>query len=368
MNRLFIVGLFLFTVSLWAQPYAIGHRDISYVDSARGARSIPTDVYYPATIAGDNTPVAAAPAGGFPVISFGHGFLLPVSAYQYLWQSLVPEGYIVALPRTEGNFSPQHLQLGYDLAFLIRRLQLEGVTPASPFFGAIGSTSCVMGHSMGGGASFLAAQSAAEITALANFAAAETTPSAIGAAEEIAIPALVFAASDDCVTPPAAHQIPMYSALASDCKTYVNITGGSHCKFGENNFTCNLGELTCTGSISRATQHQLVLFHLLPFLNYYLKGSAPENCLFQERLAAGNGITYTRACALPAPQNLSISTNGTMVTLRWMPVAGACGYELLRGTEAGFDYDISRRIYDGTATNYTETPPVEQAVYQVWAK
>ena len=165
---------FLFRDRLLALPLAVGHRTITYVDPSRGNRPIQTELYYPADAAGDNVPVAA---GAFPVITFGHGFVMVWSAYQYLWTAFVPRGYILALPRTESGIFPSHEQFGRDLAFLVDKLQAEGTTPASPFYNHVAPTSCVMGHSMGGGASVLAASYNPRITALSNLAAAETNPS-----------------------------------------------------------------------------------------------------------------------------------------------------------------------------------------------
>ena len=366
MRTLWII-LIILPLSVWAQ-YPIGHRNVTYTDSSRSNRQIPTDVYYPATFAGDNAPVAIPPAGGFPLTSFGHGFLLNVATYQYLWQALVSEGYVVALPRTESSVSPSHLQFGLDLAFLIRKLQSEGNTNSSPFFGAIGTTSCVMGHSMGGGSSFLAAQSDTTITAIANFAAAETNPSAIAAAGNLTLPTLLFAGSDDCVAPPVTHQLPMYNALQSECKTFVSITGGSHCKFGENNFTCNLGEFSCSGSMSRSAQHDLVISYLLPFLDFYLKHEMEARCLFQLRLEAQNGIAYQQTCIQSSVEDLTIVPSANGVVLRWSSVSVACGYELLRSNQVEFSYDTLLRVYQGTATTFEDTTIGQRQYYQVWVK
>ncbi|RPH96153.1 hypothetical protein EHM69_02050, partial [candidate division KSB1 bacterium] len=275
---------------------------------------------------------------------------------------------VVTLPRTESSISPSHLQFGFDLAYLVRKLQSEGNTISSPFFGAIGITSCVMGHSMGGGASFLAAQSDSTITAIANLAAAETNPSAIGAAGNLIIPVLVFSGSEDCVAPPASHQLPMYTGLSSDCKAFISIIGGSHCKFGEYNFTCNLGEIGCPGSITRSAQHSLVIFHLLPFLDFHLKQASTARCVFQERLEAQNGITYLQECALPAVQNLTIQWSPNGVVLQWSPVFAGCAYDLLRAEEAVFEYDTLLRIYSGPASFFEDTISAERAFYRVWVK
>ena len=100
----------------FTQPYQTGQTTITFTDPDRNNRSIPTQIFYPASTGGSNVPVAA---GEFPVIAFGHGFVMVYSAYEYLWQALVPQGYILVLPTTEGGFSPNHLALGLDLRFLV---------------------------------------------------------------------------------------------------------------------------------------------------------------------------------------------------------------------------------------------------------
>lgn len=281
-----------------ARDFAVGHRTVQYTDPARGNRSVPTEIYYPAVTGGDNVPCAS---GAFPVVAFGHGYLMTVAYYSYVWLGLVPAGYIVALPKTEGEVFPDHLDLGQDLAFLVTRLQSEGANPGSFLYQHVGSTSAVSGHSMGGGASFLAARENPAISAIVNLAAAETNPSAIDAATSITIPGLVISGSSDCVTPPPQHQIPMYEAMASDCKTWVGVTGASHCQFADDNFYCNLGEGGCPDpTISRATQHAITLSLLLPFFDAILKNDATAWDRFQDLLDAGSGITSMQDCPLTA--------------------------------------------------------------------
>ena len=53
--------------------HQVGHFNTTYQDPSRGNRNIETEVYYPATTAGDNTPMTP---GQFPVIVFGHGFVM----------------------------------------------------------------------------------------------------------------------------------------------------------------------------------------------------------------------------------------------------------------------------------------------------
>ncbi len=302
-----------------AQPagaYEVGHSRTVYVDPARNNRQIDTEVYYPADLPGENVPVATPPAGGFPVIAFGHGFVMAATDYDFLWEGLVPEGYVICLPRTEGGFSPSHIELGRDLAFLCLRLQAAGADPGSPFFGKISTASAVAGHSMGGGASFLGAAAEPAITALFNLAAAETNPSAIAAAAQITIPALLFAGSLDCVTPPADHQRPMYAALSSGCKAYAELLGASHCQFAEYNFLCGLGETGCPApTITRAQQHQTTLDLLSPWLDHVLRGNSQAWNEFVSLLTSHSGITYLLDCPAADVAELAPQPAGAQVRL-----------------------------------------------------
>ena len=294
----------LFTVCLYcfgaiAQPYHVGHRTINFTDTNR-SRAIQTEVYYPADTDGDNVTITQLNTDKFPLVIFGHGFVVTWDAYTTLWNALVAEGFIVAFPITETGFSPQHAELGKDLAFLVDALQVEGQNSGSAFFNRVDSTSCVMGHSMGGGASFLAVQYNTHITALANLAAAETNPSAIQAASGITLPALMFAGENDCVTPIAGNQLPMYDSLHSTCKSLITIHGGSHCQMADANVLCSIGESSCTPApaISRATQQATINRLLIPWLNFQLKGNCPEGLRFDSLVTNDTAVSVLRNCQL----------------------------------------------------------------------
>jgi len=298
-KQLWITGLVLpgIIAHSSAQVYSIGHKQITFVDASRSNRNILTEVYYPANTAGDNVPMAA---GQFPVIIFGHGFVMSWDAYKCFWDSLVPLGYIMAFPRTEGNISPNHSEFGKDLKFLNEQFNLENTTPSSFFYQKVSPTSAIMGHSMGGGASFLAAASYTNFTTLVNFAAANTNPSSISAAKNVTRPLLMFIGQNDGVTPPNNHQIPMFDSCASWCKTRVNITGGGHCYFANNNFNCSFGESTTSPqpTITRAEQQRRVFYLLKPYLNYMLKGSLADSITYFSRLQNTSEYTYVRQCSV----------------------------------------------------------------------
>lgn len=300
-HSLFLL-LIISVVTATAQPYQIGHRQITYQDPARGNRNIQTEIYYPAATAGNNV---AVETGAFPVIVFGHGFAMAWDAYQNIWEDLVPQGYIMAFPRTEGSLipAPDHDAFGKDLAFLITKLQSENSNAASPFFNHVNNKSALMGHSMGGGSSFLAAKNNTNVTTMVTLAAANTNPSSITAAQFISIPSLVIAGANDCVAPPADHQIKMYDSLASACKTYLSITGAAHCEFANFNVNCSFGQSTCSPqpAISGAEQKDVTSDFTKLWFEYYLKDNCNAWNVFNDSLNSSSRVTGEQSCNISNP-------------------------------------------------------------------
>lgn len=315
-NVVLVTLLTLFSISAFAQPYQVGHTSVTFIDSSRGNRSVPTEIYYPSDVAGDNVAFAAMP-GKAPVIAFGHGFVMTYDAYFNFRDAIVPKGYILAFPTTEGSLSPSHGEFGKDLAFVIRAVAKLGNSTSSPMYNKVDTFNCVMGHSMGGGASMLALAYDPTIKAVANFAAAETSPSAIAAAGSANVPALLFAGQNDCVTAPATNQQPMYAAMPSACKHYISIKGGSHCQMALSNVACNFGESTCTPApaISRAAQHDVINTFLLPWLDYRLKASCAAGNLFDTKLLSETTITFEKNCDLCNTANIQAPANHTAVAV-----------------------------------------------------
>jgi dienelactone hydrolase len=277
--------------------YSTGHTSFSWVDATRNNRNVPVEAYYPANAAGENVAISN---GIFPVIAFGHGFVMGYDSYENIWTALVGEGYIVLMLNTETSFSPSHADFGKDLAFAIDQMILEGNNSNSLFLNAVSTQAAVMGHSMGGGSSFLAISNSPNIDAMVTLAPAETNPSAVAASSSINIPSLIIAGANDCVAPLADHQQLMQDALNSSCKTLAIINGASHCQFANYNLTCNFGELTCgtPATISETEQHDATNALIIPWLNFYLKNDCAEGTHFQENLA--NNATYN------AQQNCSL--------------------------------------------------------------
>lgn len=273
---------------------------MDFYDSNRN-RNIPTKIYYPANESGEDVAIAS---GNFPVLLFGHGFLMSWDAYENFWAELVPKAYIICFPTTEMSISPDHDSFGLDLKFIANEMQNLNEESSSLFFNSILPKTALMGHSMGGGASFLAAEDNSSISTLINFAAAETTPSAISATTNINTPTLIFSGDDDCVAPATEHQNPMYEGLNSDCKTLISIKNGGHCYFANDNFTCNLGESFCNPELDiNREEQQNVTFN---FLNLWLKYTLHENenafVLFQDSLQTSTRINFSQSCTSVAIQ------------------------------------------------------------------
>lgn len=290
-----ILTLFLILIlainKIPAQDFSVGSTTVTFIDPERNNRQISVAIYYPAETSGQNAPVAE---GAFPVISFGHGFVMVHTAYQFLWLNLVPKGYILAFPTTEGSLSPSHLDFGLDLAFIISQMKAENLDQTSMFYEAVAETSAIMGHSMGGGASFLACENNDKPTTMVTFAAAITNPSSIQAAANVNIPTLLFAGEFDCVTPPVQHQYPMYEATASQQKIIIDIYGGGHCYFADYNFLCSIGEASCNPqpAITRQQQQSATLDFLNPYFDFILKGNAGSWEIFMDSLQTSPRIDY----------------------------------------------------------------------------
>ena len=285
------------TGSIFAQQYQVGHIQENFVDPTRSNRNIPVEIYYPSALPGNNVSIAA---GQFPVVVFGHGFSMSWNAYNYFWDSIVPYGYIVVFPTTEGSFAPSHTNFAKDMAFIIGAMKNEGLDNSSAFGGSISTTSALMGHSMGGGCALLAQQYDTTVTAISTFAGAVTTPSSVTVAQSINKPSLIFAGANDCVAPPIQHQIPMYDSLASSCKTYVSIDGASHCQFADVSTVCYFGEGTCTpqATITEAQQQNQLVSLVVPWLNFYLKNDCLAAATFQTALVASAAISFQQNCTV----------------------------------------------------------------------
>lgn len=273
-----LLFVFAFFVVAFSFAQGLGHTSLTFIDATRNNRSIPCEVYYPALSAGDNI-AALDPAflalSGYPAIAVGHGFVIGAANYDLIAEQLIPFGFVVALVNTEAGFAPNHQEFGLDLAFVTHALQQESQNSTSILYNIVNQErEAIIGHSMGGGAAWLAAASDPLIDAVVGLAPAETNPSAIGAATSVNCNSLIFSGSEDAVTPPADNHQPIFDGT-NGCKTFVSLTGGSHCGFIDSGSLCDFGE-PLGGSLARAEQQEAYLTMMTAWLRYFLNAECVE--------------------------------------------------------------------------------------------
>ena len=246
--------------------YEVAARDVNV---HAGERSFSARVLYPAGPANDDdAPVAN---GRYPAIVFGHGYLATVERYESTLRDLAARGFLVVAPRSGDGPFPSHAAFASDFSVVLDWLDgMDGDTGSwlagHVLRGAYGAA----GHSMGGGASLLAAAGDARFMTVANLAAAETRPSAIAVMPSITAPVLLIGGSDDAIAPVADHQRPMFEAKTTGPVQLRIIKGGSHCGFLDPDALLALG---CdTGSIPAAVQLAITQDLLGDWFRYELLG------------------------------------------------------------------------------------------------
>ncbi len=261
--------------------YKIGHEQLHYPVTA--------ELFYPSELGEKDSIIADA---RFPLIVFAHGYQQFYSDYRYLWEALVPKGYIVAFLTTQQGLSINIDTYADDIISLHN--ELHTTHHISRY---ITNKSALMGHSTGGGAIYLAEEKLAQSTTLISLAALGEPygpifgSSPIDIAGNITVPILTLSGDKDCITPVDIHQKPLYDALVTD-KTMVTISGGDHCGF-TNSSICSAAEaLSCAllfqgATISEEQQRTFTLLLITSWLNHYLKSnpdSWPQFLSLQESI------------------------------------------------------------------------------------
>jgi alpha-beta hydrolase superfamily lysophospholipase len=284
----FIFSMF-FMVSIFAQEYEIENFTKTFTDSDRGNRRVTAKIYYPKQQSNS--------IENYPVIVFGHGFVMNYAAYENFFDTLVSKGYIVAFVTTEGSVFANHRAYSEDLAFMVNEVKNEANNNSSPIFNLVGNSTALLGHSMGGGAAIVAA-SMVEVNTLVTFAPAKLRFNTTTPATQVFTESLVFSGSADGVTKPNENHIPLYNSLGSNCKYFISITGGAHCYYAKPNGYCDFGERFSSRNISvtRSEQQEIMFTYVVPWLDYKLKNDTSSYQLFKDTLNDDSNVTYENGC------------------------------------------------------------------------
>jgi len=264
-----MVLFILMILALTLSAFETNNYPVTFIDSSRDDREISTKIYYPMI-----DEEASPGEDTFPKIIFGHGWLMSPNNYTQLAEFYASEGFIVALPYSESGLFPNHNEFALDLIFLVSAIDFENSNVDSPIYQQVKNEAIVSGHSMGGGASLLAASQSNVFDTVVNFAAAETSPSAIDSAGEIQIPALLFAGSNDNITPPSSNQEPMYQNISSNYKSLVTLINESHLGITDNDTAYELS---------------------VPFIRYALTNNDEDKSEFESLLyiySTSNQVSY----------------------------------------------------------------------------
>jgi dienelactone hydrolase len=280
-------------------------------------------LFYPAVSGGQNAPFdgSGAPYAG---ISFGHGFTVNPNKYQSTLEHLATWGYLVMATTSYTGLFPNHAEYAEDLRHCLTYLEEQNADSGSTLYGQVDTAHFgLSGHSMGGGASILAAADDARVKALANLAAAETNPSAEAAMADVLIPARLIAGDEDGIVPSSTSRDIYLNG--NPRRQFGLIQGGYHCGFLDSNI------LFCdSGSLSRAEQLAVTRRLLTEFFGLYLKGDqipwravwGPErddDPLVELELVSGiglgpNGQSGTGYNGLPVSFELMVANEGSLAT------------------------------------------------------
>lgn len=399
MKRTIQLTVIMLLIALVANAqYQIGKKTIIYTDSGRDNRQIETIIYYPSNAGGTDAAIAS---GEFPAIIFGHGTAMSdPMLYQYLWDALPAAGYICLIPTTEGGsppFSaPRHEAFGLDLKFINLQIKSEGSNPSSFFYNHLSDKTAIMGHSLGGKATLIAAANNNEITTIITLCAALGNPpfpySSYGydaitnSLPFVAVPCLVVDTEFDCVVPENEGHQATYNLIPADCKTYVKIFGGGHCYMASSDASnCETTEGliggNCAGdfTISRAEQNQTVLEIILPYLDFMLQDIASAEVEFLDYITTSSKVSHLRDCSVPnatiqdidlynevesisvpygTSQNTAVSQLAQDI---WISDSGSHEYNVfLNWTVAGFNANVAAN-YVATGT-FTLPDEVQQTM------
>ena len=162
--------------------------------------------------------------GPYGVVSLSPGFTESASAIQYWGPYLASQGFVVITIETTNTLITPEQRSAEQLDALDYVIG-QSAASGNPLTGKVDpNRKAVGGHSMGGGASLLSANSDPSIDAVLPLA-----PWNLYQPGQVRSPTLVLACQSDLIAPVATNAVPLYDAIpATTEKMYVSVAGGDH--------------------------------------------------------------------------------------------------------------------------------------------
>jgi len=284
--------------------YKVSKSNVNLVDGVR-SRSIPAVVWRPSDA-----------DGPFPFVSINHGAGMAADGatggYGYIAQALAARGYVVA-GWNEYSSKGSSVEYILDSAAIRDSMYNASANTSHEFHGLLCDKAVGLGHSLGGGAEFVAADvevmknCAGQTPCLGGYSAnyqglatlsggfkwngtdpfapapAPGTPDPYASAPRLAIPALFVSGTEDCMVKPLAENYPFYTEMTqSPCRIFANVTGADHCQWAALSglaqtacaFTEKFASGGCKTGLSATDQQAFAVKYVLPFFEAVTKGNS----------------------------------------------------------------------------------------------
>ncbi|MBC7954605.1 MAG: dienelactone hydrolase family protein [Cytophagales bacterium] len=232
-----VTGALLLSAAAFAQsnPYARGpDPTTAALEASRGPFAFSSfsvtrpsgygagTVYYPTNAGGTVGAIAIVP-----------GFFARQSSINWWGPRLASHGFVVITIDTNSTFDQPASRASQQMAALRQVATLAG-TSSSPIYRKVDTARLgVMGWSMGGGGTLLAARDNPSLKAAAPQAPWNSSTTNFSS---MTVPTLIIACESDSTAPTRSHAEPFYTSMSRNSKQYLEINNGSHsCANGGSN-------------------------------------------------------------------------------------------------------------------------------------
>lgn len=189
----------------------VGRHDLAWANpTTAGSPTLFARIYYPATVAGFDTPPLPSPSG-WPTVVFLHGYGQIGSDYNQLAAAWSEQGFaVVALDTARFDFA----MLRDDAIASYQAIQFANAAIGTLTDGLFDvSRMMVAGHSMGGGVAALVLANNPGYRAGLALAPFDPTQVVGPVAASVVTPFGIVAGDGDVITPPALHAVPLLATL-----------------------------------------------------------------------------------------------------------------------------------------------------------